>query len=1452
MIVAPLDCWGAGSFAKKMCALVLKPQHKEKAMKYRENVWISKVACSISIFLCVLFFSIGNISAQSPRIKHVIDKVQRDQTSYLGRDLWFTMCQNYESQGGKYYELFVTSPNNTTVNIQVTGGSSSKYPITAGQVLNFFVPLAWEVTTSGVVQQKGIRVWSNNADLTAYLLSRNPATSDGMYIIPTIGWGKEYVVAGYESLYEGYGGFVYDYPSEFSIIANQDNTICTITPNCDIRMSNGNPDRKAHQQFTEILNRGECVQYKVVLASNADDFDVTGSIVTSNNPVGIVGASQCPNIPPEFPYCDHICDMIPPVRTWANTYQTVPFAHRFGGDTYLVIASKAGQTVYRNNQQYFISSKKYEYYFRPDITDASVWTSDSPFLLAQYINSTTWPELNGPNNNGIGDPAMVVVNAVEQYVPRIIFSTPNITNGNGFQNFANVMVNNNVKKTTTFDGQNISSFKGTTQLPIPFSNYTAYRIASLSPGKHEIVSDSGVGVYVYGYGNYDSYAWSGSLGIRTFNDPDTIPPVADTSGACFDALVTLTDNHVTPPDSKIASVKLDSIYNMAYNPDPNYQEGVATASTFYNMNVIDSSKEAYLKIETHDYAGNRTIVTSSYTPQIATLSPPLNNYGSGNIGVTTCKYFTLTNTGKTPFKWESIKLLLGNKGFTIDSGLVPNSPIPVGGNRRLLVCFTPTSPAFQSDTLEMSDGCQKLRAIVIGTGGAPDFGPLGEDFQCQLVGTTTLLAEASVNNSSKNFITIDSIWVDDPVHFGFTRSATKGDPNYLNFDVLPNAQHKVMFSFTPDKVGQYKTTAHFRSTQIGERTAELLGCAVAPHISISRDTIKVSDCAVAVPFVFAIRDSGYQMTINQVVVVGDPQFQQPTSFTYQNGSAAQLPIKLDPSGESSFLAYLNFIPAQQVCGKFTAKVFAIGPNPIDPAKMDTTNSVNIAVDAIWRDLTPVISTINMAAVPFGSPTQSSDLQYCSQICDPVMLQNVVAIPGPYQSAFTITRYSVNGVTKTLPITLSKGDCVNITVQFDPSVFPDSVQTQNYAFVSDACTQVPGAIATAGVKLGPPTIQGFDLTPAILSCGTRDTFVTVTNPVVSKKLVAKIVSVAVQGANPANFVAGAPASMTIAGGSTVRIPVTFTPTPSAGGPAATAYKADVVVTAIDASGNTLTLTAPVSGSANGMSALVSSQFAVQSAQADAKTTLVLPVNIAFTRNGLADQIDAFGITKIKLVYKYNTDLLEPIGGTDVSKSISALPAGWVVDPAPASTIDNGNGVLTISLSGPALTDAEATAGTLAEVRFYPTIAKDGEKTTTVTLTSSDLLTSSGAAVGNCLAVSQKGTQFSLVYACGDSSLANFLLTGNGPSMIKPVNPNPVSASNGGIVNFQYVTKHEGIVSLIIYDELGKEVARVVSGQYHPAGTYEVRYDASGMRSGSYIYRFQLDHHRAISGRMVVSN
>ena len=85
---------------------------------------------------------------------------------------------------------------------------------------------------------------------------------------------------------------------------------------------------------------------------------------------------------------------------------------------------------------------------------------------------------------------------------------------------------------------------------------------------------------------------------------------------------------------------------------------------------------------------------------------------------------------------------------------------------------------------------------------------------------------------------------------------------------------------------------------------------------------------------------------------------------------------------------------------------------------------------------------------------------------------------------------------------------------------------------------------------------------------------------------------------------------------------------------------------------------------------------------------------------------------------------------------------------------------------------------------------------------------------------------------------------------PVNPNPAGAANGGVLNFQYASRTEGFVSLVICDELGKEVARVIDNRYLPAGTYRVGYNISPLSEGTYVYRFTLNNKNATSGRVVI--
>jgi hypothetical protein len=848
------------------------------------------------LFLMVL--STAAFAAGDTSFTHTVTKTKGGPPP-TSNDFWFAVPQNYESQSGKYVQLYVTSNKATTVNVAITGGTTYRFPIAEYKVASFTIPLGWEVTTSGIIEEKGIRVWSNDADLSVYFLSRNPATSDGTNILPIQAWGTEYVVGAYGSLYAGFGSFTYDYPSEFVVFAAYDSTIITITPSADIRVEN-KPDSALHKKgipFTVILDKGECIQYQATLAQNSDEYDMTGTVITSTKPVGVIGASQCPNIPSDYSYCDFICEMIPPVTSWGKTYHSLPFANRKGGDSFLAISSKAGQTIYRNNVVFCTLSKKYERFFRPDIADASSWTSDAPFMLAQYINSTTWTDDQGNDNAGIGDPSMMMHLPTTKYSDSVVFQSPTISSGTGFTNYANVIVHDSAMGKTTLNGQLITQYPATNRMKIPFTSYTGVRVRSLSQGTHVVRSDSGVGVNVYGYGSYDSYAWSGPIHVDAIPSTDTISPLVATTGNCNCATITIDDS--IAGGSGISAITSDSLKNMSLTIDANFASGSGKQSTYYTLCIIDPAKNTYADVSIVDMAGNRTsVVSKTIGRSSATASPQ--HIPIAYLGEDIANYaeYTITNTAASPLMLSGasgLRLSKGNVGFSLVSpDLTDLAP---SASRVFLVKYQSSNSSLSRDTLLIGNECNLIVTPVNSfnptTQGATAY---GNELKCIDWGMTTTDTGAYLVNDNIFLLNIDSITIDDSEHF------TLVSPSLPTSMGLGDTLYAVFFYTGTNGTGYDTSLVHFYTKEAGELTAIAKACVV---------------------FVGSVRDgnaSNYHeltkflqqgMKFSWLAPVPNPTVPtHPVSFTFALSHSADIALELfDISGKrAALIASERFAP----------------------------------------------------------------------------------------------------------------------------------------------------------------------------------------------------------------------------------------------------------------------------------------------------------------------------------------------------------------------------------------------------------------------------------------------------------------------------------------------------------------------------------------------------------------
>jgi len=82
------------------------------------------------------------------------------------------------------------------------------------------------------------------------------------------------------------------------------------------------------------------------------------------------------------------------------------------------------------------------------------------------------------------------------------------------------------------------------------------------------------------------------------------------------------------------------------------------------------------------------------------------------------------------------------------------------------------------------------------------------------------------------------------------------------------------------------------------------------------------------------------------------------------------------------------------------------------------------------------------------------------------------------------------------------------------------------------------------------------------------------------------------------------------------------------------------------------------------------------------------------------------------------------------------------------------------------------------------------------------------------------------------VALFLKREEGANHLNPFNPT---------TTLSFVIGHSSLVTLKVYDILGKEVATVLNNRKYEIGSYEIPFDASNLASGVYFYRLEATAH-----------
>ena len=555
---------------------------------------------TISYVLLLAMITVTTVTSQNAQFSYVSQNIEdakiRDdirsqrmtQVTKTGEGREFFLCfmMNFreELQGSQQkpleLQLFITSDFDTKVKIEFKKGNySQEIFVRAGQIVavklsEFTQATLFEIEDVG----QAVHITSDKP-ISVYGLNRRHQTTDSFLAFPVEVLGTEYIVMSYYS-------FSSEMQSTFAIVATEDDTEIEITPTASTSMG-----RPAGRPFKITLNRGNVYQVGAKnqgLSGNSRAVDLTGSYIKANKKIAVFGGHQCANVPSTaVTACNVLVEQLPPINTWGKHFYIGAF-HSRSFYTYRVLASQDSTKVFEDTTLIRVLNRG-EFVQRDSRRNIQI-IADKPVLVAQYSQGSG-------NGDNLGDPMMLLITPVQQYLRKYRFATP--VNGE-WLHFINVFVPTRATNTFRINGKPVE--------PESFERFgnTRYSIASLRLpfGSHTVECSQPFGLSIYGFGiqsvrgrqGPDAFDAYGTTGGQSFLDyepvPDTIPPHAEIVTQNRKKSILITDDG--KDDTGLGEIFVMKQNNMSVQI-PNFTQGAPSILVSYQPTNPLSSGSVLLK-----------------------------------------------------------------------------------------------------------------------------------------------------------------------------------------------------------------------------------------------------------------------------------------------------------------------------------------------------------------------------------------------------------------------------------------------------------------------------------------------------------------------------------------------------------------------------------------------------------------------------------------------------------------------------------------------------------------------------------------------------------------------------------------------------------------------------------------------------------------------------------------
>ena len=412
-------------------------------------------------------------------------------------------------------KLLITTaePSGASVLIESQQGNST-HMIKSGDPV--IIPLRGFKVQNSTDRSKGIRIKTEQSKtVSVYVLNEEADSMDGFIALPCTRYPSLSVYT-YFAVSVPRSSIVADTSADstFLIVACSDNTVVDITCTQNIQHpTQSGGEILAGKSFQITLNEMETLYIQ-------SRHDLTGSKVESTAPVSFYSGHECGNVPRNASQCDHLVEQLPPTATWDRQFLLAPTATRRAYDVIKVIASEnytlvaVSCTNLNNVSDVFnislVSAGKFSDFTLSFNQYCSV-ISDKPILVVQFTTGKS------VDNAEKGDPFMLMVPAVSQYLENTTFSTiSGLTLF--FDNYMNVFSpagrNAFNPSSVILDGRPLAA-ETWVALPCSDGSICGHAVQmAISGGVHTIWNTnhgSPLGVTVYGISYLESYAYPGAL-----------------------------------------------------------------------------------------------------------------------------------------------------------------------------------------------------------------------------------------------------------------------------------------------------------------------------------------------------------------------------------------------------------------------------------------------------------------------------------------------------------------------------------------------------------------------------------------------------------------------------------------------------------------------------------------------------------------------------------------------------------------------------------------------------------------------------------------------------------------------------------------------------------------------------------------------------------------------------